>query len=199
MKHSRKVAVIGAGVSGLTAARELHQEGHIVVVFEKNDRIGGTWVYDPQTESDPLGVDPNREIVHSSLYLSLRTNLPTQLMGFLDYPFVKRENGDPRTFPCHNEVLCFLEKFAEEFGLHKLTRFNTKVVRVERMEEKKDEWVVESKSRGSEMVTREVFEAVVVCSGHFTEPKLAEIPGKSFMLLRICYVCCMGFVVMIRS
>ena len=42
---------------------------------------------------------------------------------------------------------------------------------------RKDEWTVESKTRGSEMVTREVFEAVFVCSGHLTEPKLAEIPG----------------------
>ncbi|KAJ1413548.1 Flavin monooxygenase FMO [Sesbania bispinosa] len=173
MNRSLKVAVIGAGVSGLVAARELHRERHNVVVFEQNDSVGGTWAYDPRTESDPLCLDPNRETVHSSLYASLRTNLPRALMSFRDYPFL-RTDTDPRTFPGHDEVLRFLDRFADEFGIRELTRFSTRVVRVERMEE---EWVVESLTGGSESVTREVFEAVVVCSGHNTAPRVAEIPG----------------------
>ena len=174
MNHrSVKVAVIGAGVSGLVAARELQRERHDVVVFEQNDRIGGNWVYDPRTESDPLSVDPNRETVHSSLHVSLRTNLPRALMSFLDYPFVRTET-DPRTFPSHDEVLRFLDRFADEFGVRKLTRLNTRVVRVERVEE---EWVVESLTRGSGSVTREAFEAAMVCSGHNSVPRVAEIPG----------------------
>ncbi|XP_028757449.1 flavin-containing monooxygenase FMO GS-OX-like 2 [Neltuma alba] len=178
MARPVKVAVIGAGVSGLVAARELQREGHRVVVFEKNHRIGGTWAYDPRTESDPLGVDPNREIIHSSLYLCMRTNLPRQLMGCLDYPFVKRETGDQRTFPGHEEVLRFLDGFAEEFGIHELTRFESEVARVALAGEgKEDGWSVEWRRRGSESLTRETFEAVVVCSGHSTVPKLAEIPG----------------------
>ncbi|KAI4323517.1 hypothetical protein L6164_023115 [Bauhinia variegata] len=176
MNRSVKVAVIGAGVSGLSAARELQREGHRVVVFEKHHRIGGAWVYDPRTESDPLSVDPNRETIHSSLYLSLRTNLPRPLMGFLDYPFSKEETGDPRTFPGHEEVLRFLDKFADEFGLHSLIRFNTEVVRVEQID---SDWVVESNPRGSASGSqeRETFEAVVVCTGHYTTPRLAKIPG----------------------
>ena len=39
--------MIGAGVSGLTAARELQRDGHDVVVVEARDRIGGrTWTVD---------------------------------------------------------------------------------------------------------------------------------------------------------
>jgi predicted NAD/FAD-binding protein len=37
----RRVAVIGTGVSGLVAARELHRAGHRITVFESEDRVGG--------------------------------------------------------------------------------------------------------------------------------------------------------------
>ncbi|XP_048329130.2 flavin-containing monooxygenase FMO GS-OX-like 2 isoform X1 [Ziziphus jujuba] len=178
MSRSVKAAVIGAGVAGLCAARELRREGHRVVIFEKADRIGGMWIYDPRVESDPLGIDPNRETVHSSLYRSLRTNLPRQLMSFLDYPFAKRENGDQRAFPYHEEVLWFLNKFADDFGLVELVRFNSEVVRVERVEEKEDEWSVEWRTSGSDSVSQEVFEAVIVCTGHQSEPELTSVVGE---------------------
>ncbi|KAI9115349.1 hypothetical protein K1719_013668 [Acacia pycnantha] len=189
MARSVKVAVIGAGVSGLVAARELQREGHRVVVFEKNHRIGGTWAYDPRTEPDPLGVDLNREIIHSSLYLSKRTNLPRQLMGNLDYPFVQRESGDQRTFPGHEEVLRFLDGFAEEFGILELTRFESEVVRVELVGEREEEgWSVEWRSGGSELLTRETFDAVVVCSGPNTVPTLAEIPAAMARSVKVAVI-----------
>ncbi|KAJ7982335.1 Flavin-containing monooxygenase [Quillaja saponaria] len=177
MGQAVKVAVIGAGVAGLYTARELQREGHQVVVFERNHRLGGVWLYDPRTESDPIGIDPTREIIHSSLYPNMRTNLPRQVMCFTDYPFPRRETGDPRTFPVHEEVLWFLNKFAEDFELTELIRFNTEVVRVERVDKKKDKWVVESNTRGSDSLGQEVFQAVVICVGHCTEPRLAEVPG----------------------
>ncbi|EXB37532.1 Flavin-containing monooxygenase FMO GS-OX-like 3 [Morus notabilis] len=172
-----RVAVIGSGVSGLCAARELQREGHRVVVFEKRDRIGGTRAYDPRVESDPLSIDPAREIIHGSLYRNLRTNLPRQLMSFSDYPFLKREGGDPRSFPGHEEVLRFLDRFVRDFGLAELVRVDTEVVRVARVGTRKDEWVVESRTGRSDSVSREVFEAVVVCSGNFVEPEIAAVEG----------------------
>lgn len=173
MTTSLKVAVIGAGISGLLAVRELQREAHRVVVFEKSQRLGGTWVYDPRVEADHLDLNPDRETVHSSLYYSLRTNLPRLAMGFSDYSLEAREYGDPRNFPGHEEVLKFLEDFATEFRLTELIRFNTEVVRVELGN---DEWVVESKTCGSN--SEQVFDAVVVCSGHHTEPRVAtDIPG----------------------
>lgn len=179
MGRSVKVAVIGGGVAGLCAARELQREGHDVVIFEKSNGIGGMWVYDPRIDSDPTSLDPTRDIVHSSLYLSMRTNLPRQLMSFYDYPFPKEsENGDPRSFPGHEEVLWFLKKFADDFGLAQLARFNTEVVRVSRVGVRNDEWLVESRNRGSDLVSREVFVAVVVCSGCNSEPEIADISGK---------------------
>jgi glutamate synthase (NADPH/NADH) small chain len=41
----RKVAIIGSGPAGLTAAAQLNGAGHSVTVFEKSDRIGGLLRY----------------------------------------------------------------------------------------------------------------------------------------------------------
>ncbi|XVF51690.1 hypothetical protein PTKIN_Ptkin04bG0204900 [Pterospermum kingtungense] len=188
---SRHVAVVGAGASGLVAARELRREGHSVVVFERGDEIGGTWVYTPRTEPDPLGLDLNRPIVHTSLYSSLRTNLPREVMGFVDFPFVTRpgEDRDPRRFPGHREVLMYLKDFAIEFGVEEMVRFETEVVKVRISENGK--WKVRSKrSRpfcnenndnynddDMDKINDETYDAVVVCNGHYTEPRIAEIPG----------------------
>ncbi|XP_059657481.1 flavin-containing monooxygenase FMO GS-OX-like 4 isoform X2 [Cornus florida] len=173
----RNVAVIGAGAAGLVAARELRREGHRVVVFDREPNAGGTWIYNPKTDSDPLGLDPSRELVHSSLYASLRTNLPREAMGFRDYPFVvttKKGHRDPRRFPGHREVLDYLNDFVGEFGLGELVRFSSDVRYVGLLEDGK--WKVRSRIGGDDQVD-EIYDAVVVCNGHFTDPRIAEIPG----------------------
>lgn len=145
--------------------------------------MGGTWVYTPQVESDPLGLDPRRAVVHSSLYQSLRTNLPREIMGFRDFPFVAKNDDnkrDPRRFPGHREVLMYLEEFAKEFGINEeLVRFQTQVGYVG-LVENGNKWKVRSKkiSGDNEVEVDEIFDAVVVCNGHYSEPCIAEIPGK---------------------
>uniref|UniRef100_A0A1J3CZB7 Flavin-containing monooxygenase n=1 Tax=Noccaea caerulescens TaxID=107243 RepID=A0A1J3CZB7_NOCCA len=168
----------GAGAAGLVAARELRRECHSVVLFEREKQVGGLWVYTPLAESDPISLDPTRSIVHSSLYSSLRTNLPRECMGFSDFPFVPRpgdESRDPRRYPSHREVLMYLQDFAREYKIEEMIRFETEVVRVEPAAENGRRWRVQSVTSGC--LTDEFFDAVVVCNGHFTEPRLAHIHG----------------------
>jgi cation diffusion facilitator CzcD-associated flavoprotein CzcO len=82
MRATEKVAVIGAGAAGLAAARQIALEGFGPVIFEAAARLGGTWVYTEELESDPLSRNPDWHHVHTSMYADLRTNLPRDLMAF---------------------------------------------------------------------------------------------------------------------
>jgi glutamate synthase (NADPH/NADH) small chain len=44
-RTSKKVAVVGSGPAGLSAADQLNQAGHLVTVYERADRLGGLLMY----------------------------------------------------------------------------------------------------------------------------------------------------------
>ncbi|CAN6325152.1 unnamed protein product [Urochloa humidicola] len=178
--RSLRVAVIGAGAAGLAAARELRREGHSPVVFERGAGVGGTWIYEPPREEDG----------HSSLYESLRTNLPREVMGFLDFPFAAGPGSvDARRFPRHEEVLRYVQEFARRFDLSGLVRFRAEVTAVKVLQD--DRWTVRWRNKaaaaggggdddageGGDEEQEEAYDAVVVCNGHYTEPRIADIPG----------------------
>lgn len=53
MAPFKSVGVIGAGISGVSAAAHLLRHGFEVVVFERSDVAGGVWHYDPRRDKDP--------------------------------------------------------------------------------------------------------------------------------------------------
>lgn len=193
-------AVIGAGAAGLAAARELVREGHVVTVLEQTDRIGGVWAYTDAVEDDPLGLDPHRQRVHSSMYEGLRTNLPREVMGYSEFPFDTKFTGsnDPRRFCSHQEVLAYLEAFAGEFELLQHIRFRTHVCSLvpttptpattrETNSGGNDEdgwprWNVTLQTNNLEQGSQPetlLFDAVMVCNGHYTEPRVPFFPGQN--------------------
>ncbi|ERN10310.1 hypothetical protein AMTR_s00177p00059450 [Amborella trichopoda] len=179
--ESKSVCVIGAGPSGLVAARELRKEGHSVVVLEQNHEVGGTWLYNPNIEEEEALGKGSFLKVHSSLYASLRLVSPRETMGYSDFPFMARKGRDGRRFPGHHELLLYLKDFADHFRVRELIRFNTRVDHVGMVDfakfGKNCRWVVRSRGRKDEKVSEEVFDAVVVATGHYSQPRLPKITG----------------------
>tara|TARA_R110002072_G_scaffold1369_2_gene11198 strand:- start:3538 stop:4767 length:1230 start_codon:yes stop_codon:yes gene_type:complete len=172
-----KVAIIGAGAAGLVTGREFRDAGHEVHILEQGAQPGGVWVYEPRVEDDLLGLNPTAP-VYSSIYHNLRTNLPSDLMAFLDYPFDERGGGQsdwPR-FPHHSCVLQYLENFARDFELAPLIRYSVKVESV-LPEPGGQSWMIEGKG-----IEPEQFDVVAVCNGHFSKSRVIPIDGADEFL-----------------
>ncbi|XP_027368736.1 probable flavin-containing monooxygenase 1 [Abrus precatorius] len=100
-----KFGIIGAGVSGIAAAKQLSH--HKPIVFEASDSIGGVWR-------------------HCS-YNSTKLQSHRRDYEFTDFPWPERDNPD---FPTHLEILNYLHSYAQHFDVLKNIKFNSKVVEI---------------------------------------------------------------------
>ncbi|XP_070774094.1 uncharacterized protein [Enoplosus armatus] len=172
----QRVAVVGAGAAGLCAARHILSRLNSFappVVFELTDNIGGTWCYDER-----VGAYDTGRPIHSSMYKNLRTNLPKEVMMFPDFPFDPQLNS----FLPHQEVQRYLEGYCQIHDIWPHIRFNTVVENVKPVvvttegEEARTTWEVTS-SDSSGCQKTETFDSVFVCSGHYSDPHVPDIPG----------------------
>ena len=76
MESNKIIVIIGAGPSGLCLAKELlkHPNKVDVIILERENKLGGMWYFDSGK---------------SSLYNSMRTNLPREVMAFPSFAFDK--------------------------------------------------------------------------------------------------------------
>ena len=151
------VAVIGGGAGGLVTARMLFAAGLSVDVFEASSRLGGVW--------SGSG---------AAMYPSLRTNLPRELMGFSDLPFLPDRMGgrsrDPRRYPGREEVLAYLEAYVDLHGLRPHVRLGARVKRVQALP-LEEGWEVTLAGAGSRSRRPDRYDAVVVANGHYSVPR----------------------------
>nr|XP_054752099.1 uncharacterized protein LOC129257731 [Lytechinus pictus] len=169
----RRIAVIGAGAAGLCAARHLTTKPaqFDVVVFEKADRVGGTWVY---TES--VGLDEHGLPIHSSMYKSLKTNLPKEIMAFPDFPFDERLPS----FIKHTDVLDYLQQYSDHFQLDNFIQFSTVVEMVRPIKSSDDSitWEITVSNLRTRHRTTSIFHQIMVCNGHYAIPNIPDLPGR---------------------
>jgi len=86
-----RICIIGAGASGITAAKACLEEGLDVVVYEKTGYTAGLWTYQDR------GIDGI-----SSVMKSTRSNTSKEMSSFSDFP-------PPKEFPnyMHNTKMVF--------------------------------------------------------------------------------------------
>lgn len=159
--------IIGAGAGGLCSARHASAVSNEVVVFEQTARLGGTWVY-----TDEIGHDRNGLSIHTSMYKGLRSNIPKQTMGYLDSDIVSDVS-----YVKQEEVLRWLENYAEQFELNKLIKLEHQVIRVTPIQES-SKWEVIVKNLPKNMYDRFEFDFVMVCNGHYSHPMIPQYPGQ---------------------
>jgi hypothetical protein len=148
-------AVIGAGSSGIAAAKKLRDAGIEFDVFEKSDRVGGNWVFG------------NRNGM-SSAYRSLHINTSRDRMEYADYPMP----ADYPDFPHHSQIARYFDDYVEHFGLRPRIRFETGVEHASR----RPDGVWELTTDRGETLR---YDALLVANGHHWDPRWPEpaFPG----------------------
>ena len=155
----KKVAVIGAGPSGITAIKNLKEKGFDVIGFERCSGVGGNWRYD-----DPSG--------HSSVFETTHIISSKYTSYYEDFPLPKTSSD----YPSHKELLSYFNEYSEHFGIKKHIQFNAEVIKCE--QEDNGRWIIEWKHLNTDLINVQKFDALVVCNGHHHEPRLPNYPGN---------------------
>ncbi|EKD14955.1 dimethylaniline monooxygenase 2 [Drepanopeziza brunnea f. sp. 'multigermtubi' MB_m1] len=153
MKRSQKVAVIGAGPSGLAALKNLKEEGFDVTVIERRADVGGVWAF-----SDDAGI--------TSTLPATISNVSKFGNSFTDFPI-------PDDFPVHPtaaQTCDYIKSYASHFDLHRHVQLNTSVQWIKRSADDAN-WQVCTITSGKEEITD--FYRVVIATGLST---VASIP-----------------------
>ena len=161
MPQSR-VVIIGAGWHGLAAAKtylELHPNVSLTIVDEDSS-IGGVWS-------------------SSRLYPGLIADSCAAVFDYSDFPMHEEVGVDKWADLPGEKVHEYLERYVDKFGLRKYCRLNTKVVHVERDEEKVDGvWKVEIEVQKEfeDYTVREflVCDKLIVATGVTSTPNIPQ-------------------------
>src|SRR5215218_5654178 len=135
-------AVIGAGQAGLAMGYFLKRQGRKFVILEAADSIGSAW---------------------RDRWESLRLFTPRRYSGLPDVPFP----GDPEGYPDRDEVIAYLERYAETFELPVELKSAVRTLTREN-----GQFVLEVDGR------RIIAEQIVVATGPFQKPFIPEMASR---------------------
>jgi dimethylaniline monooxygenase (N-oxide forming) len=167
-----RVCIIGAGSSGITAAKALLEREIPFDCFEASDEVGGNWVFG------------NRNGM-SAAYRDLFINVSRERMAYTDYPMPSSYPD----FPHHTHIKEYFDSYVDHFGLREHITFLTRVERAGLRED--GLWEVEIRREGDddaggagaqtegERETR-LYDALIVANGHHWDPRWPEpaFPGS---------------------
>src|SRR3954454_19721468 len=111
LRDGARIAVIGAGPSGLVAAKHAIEARFDVAVFEAGDALGGQW---------------NTTAAHSGVWPGMRTNTSRAMTAFSDFP----APADFALHPRAEQIRDYLAAYARAFGVERRIRYGTRVAEV---------------------------------------------------------------------
>ncbi|KAJ5284181.1 hypothetical protein N7505_002161 [Penicillium chrysogenum] len=175
---SKKVAIIGAGPSGLVTAKTLLHNfpgTFSPIIFDSQTKVGGLWsshLHPPnQVNSPPVTLDPR-----------MRTNLSRFTVAFSDLAWESViPDADIPIFPQARQVGEYLACYAERYIPTHVLRLGCRVIRTIRKVEDEDDpkWNVQwvQGSAEDDGVSSEDFDLIVIASGYFAQQYIPDIPG----------------------
>ncbi|WKG11825.1 NAD(P)-binding domain-containing protein [Nocardia sp. PE-7] len=152
--YQPRTAVIGAGISGLTAGKMLNDYGVPYACFESSDRVGGNWAF-----GNPNG--------HSSAYRSLHIDTSKHQLSFRDFPMPEHYPD----FPHHSQIKQYLDDYSTAFELTDHIEFENGVEHARRLPD--GGWELRTQRTGTRY-----FDLLVVANGHHWDPRYPHFPGE---------------------
>lgn len=152
-----RICIVGAGPCGLTAIKNMRAAGlDNIVCYDDSAAVGGNWVY-----CDTID--------RTSVYDSTHLISSTARSKFEDFPMP----ADYPTFPSHRQMRAYFESYSAHFGLLPFIRLHTRVERAVRREDGR--WAI---SLSGANCGEQIFDHLVVCSGHHRDPLVPNYPGN---------------------
>ncbi|KAK5584554.1 hypothetical protein RB653_006167 [Dictyostelium firmibasis] len=173
--NKKKIAIIGAGASGLTSCKSALENGLEPTVFERGSKVGGLWSEDKNIRK---------------VWDDMQTNISKYSVCFSDFPHYKSYSED-EIFPNNKSVYKYFYDYCIEFDLLKHIKFNSSVTKITReytnnnnnnskssnsnsnsnISNNEFKWKIIINNKESEF---ELFDFLIVSTGVFSKPQ--EIP-----------------------
>ena len=148
--------VVGAGSSGITVAKNFLERGIDIVVYEREDDLGGNWNFGK----------PQSRVYGSTHLISSKP--------FTQYPDFPMPDRFP-DYPHHSHILEYFRMYVRHFGVDSVIEFDTSVERIEPVDGGAAWDVTVRRADGASSTTR--FAGVVIANGHNWFPKHPDYPG----------------------
>ncbi|MEM9217006.1 MAG: NAD(P)/FAD-dependent oxidoreductase [Cyanobacteria bacterium P01_F01_bin.150] len=184
---TKRVAIIGAGPCGLSQLHAFEQarlkgaEIPEIVCFEKQSGWGGLWNFTWR-----IGLDEHGESVHGSMYRYLWSNGPKECLELADYTFDEHFGQPIPSFPPREVLYDYITGRAKKENLERYIHFSTPVRYVEYIEATAT-FRVRVKDLVADQERTEEFDAVIVCTGHFSVPYMPYFEGLDYFPGRVLH------------
>jgi dimethylaniline monooxygenase (N-oxide forming) len=147
-----RTCIIGAGSSGIAAAKALHERSIPFDCLEKSDRVGGNWVFHNKNGM-------------SAAYRDLFINTSRPRMEYSDFPMPESYPD----FPHHTHIAAYFDEYVEHFGFREKISFETGVEHAARRAD--GVWELELDNGQTR-----AYDALIVANGHHWKPRWPEPP-----------------------